>query len=104
MPENQEIARKPDGTYEKGVSGNPKGRPKFSIVSLLRDKLAEVPEGEKVTTASRLVDEIIAKAVKEKDVTMMRDILDRIDGKPKQSIVGSDDQDDSPVRVTVRYE
>lgn len=28
MPENQEIIRNPDGTFPKGVSGNPAGRPK----------------------------------------------------------------------------
>lgn len=104
MPENQEISRKPDGTFQKGVSGNPKGRPRFSIVSLLREKLAEIPEGEKTTVASKLVDEIIIKAIKEKDAAMMKDIIDRIDGKPKQAIVGSDDEEDAPVRVTVKYE
>lgn len=28
LPENQEDIRNPDGTYKKGVSGNPAGRPK----------------------------------------------------------------------------
>lgn len=86
LDKQEESGRNPDGTYKPGFTGNPDGRPKFSIVSILRAKLAEVPEGKKKSVAEMLVDEILDKAIVDKDVGMMKDILDRIDGKPSQAV------------------
>jgi hypothetical protein len=99
--EKQEIAgRTPKGKFAPGFSGNPDGRPKFSVVSILKERLAEVPEGQKRSRAEQLVDEILNKALLDKDTLTMRDILDRVDGKPKQAIVGGD-EDDPPINASL---
>ena len=69
---------------------NRDGRPKgaVSVVEALRRKLKEeIPDGvDKKTYLEALVENIIKKAIDESDVSMMRDIIDRVDGKPKQTI------------------
>ena len=89
MPQEQEeTGRNEDGTFRDGVSGNPGGRPEgVSIVALLRRKLKEKPEDEDERTyLERAVDVILKKAITDEDEKMLRDMIDRIDGKPKQSI------------------
>jgi len=71
--------------WKPGQSGNPKGRPKFSLVSILKELLQEVPEGKKEMKAKVLMREAIEKAMKG-DTFMLRDIINRIDGMPRQGI------------------
>ncbi len=63
---------------------NREGRPKgsFSLVEMLRHKLQEIPEGKDKTYAAYFIEQIMKKTVLEGDVTMMKDMIDRIDGKP----------------------
>ena len=84
----QEISgRNEDGTFKEGVSGNPKGRPVVSIVALLKEKLREKPGGEDTKTyLEQAVEVILEKAITNKEEKMIRDLIDRIDGKPKQAI------------------
>jgi hypothetical protein len=49
-----------------------------------------------------LADVLIAKAL-EGDMVAIREIGDRLDGKPKQAIIGGD-EDDNPVTVVTRIE
>ena len=84
------IGKKTGGRdFLPGQSGNPKGRPKFSIVSIIREKLQSVSEDEKRTVAHKLIDEYIERA----DGTAIRDMIDRIDGKPKQYVEMSNEKD-----------
>lgn len=104
MPDEQAVSgptRNPDGTFPKGVSGNPNGRPVFSVVTILKEYLQEVPEGEKRTRAKMLVEEIVTKAVVDKDTAMMKDILDRVDGKPKQALEHSGTGPDGQIEVVI---
>ena len=94
--------RNPDGTFPKGVSGNPNGRPVFSIVSILKEYLQEVPEGQKKARAMQLVEEITTKAIVDKDTAMMRDILDRIDGKPKQDVGIGGVEGGQPLEIRIK--
>jgi hypothetical protein len=72
--------------WRPGQSGNPGGRPKGrSLTSILREKLDDVevcnqpcPDGR--TVGETLIEAMVAQALKG-DATLMRTILERIDGK-----------------------
>ena len=74
--------------WKPGESGNPKGRPVFSIVSKIKAKLQGVPEGEHEALIDILIDEYINNVRKmgKMDAPGMRDLIDRFDGKPKQHV------------------
>lgn len=79
------------GVWEKGgPSPNPNGRPKgtVSIVEAIRRRLLkEIPSGsnkEKRILLDKIVDVYFEKAIRDKDVTTLRDMIDRVDGKPLQ--------------------
>lgn len=78
------------GRFLPGVSGNPNGRTKFSLVTILKEKLQSVPEGEKRTVAEILIESYLANAFKTNDGVAIRDFLDRVDGKPKQHLTVDD--------------
>ena len=77
---------KKDTRFKKGQSGNPNGRPKgtFSLVGILKQKLQEVPAGKKKTYAEMLVDRYLKQAIGEGNDKLIRDALDRVDGRPDQ--------------------
>ena len=72
--------------FQKGVSGNPKGRKpgSFSLVQLLKDKLKEIPEGEKESVALQAISAYV-KHLKDGKTEILKDAFDRIDGKPTQN-------------------
>lgn len=79
---------KKDTRFKPGVSGNPKGRPKgsYSIVEGLRAKLDEVPQGQKKTYRDLFVEKLMIKALKEGNSVILKDVIDRVDGKAIQRI------------------
>ena len=91
MTENlvDKTAKKQRGRpFKKGQSGNPKGRPSGSGISItteIKRKLEEVPEGEKATNLQLLLDKILTLAVSG-DQRMIKDIWSYVDGMPKQSM------------------
>lgn len=50
---------------------------------------------EERETWDKLADALLDKAI-EGDISAIKEVFDRVDGKPKQAIVGGD-EDDSPV-------
>ena len=82
------IERDEKGRIKQGFTGNPNGRPKgsVSVVSVLKSKLEEVPEGQQKTYLELLVAQMLKKAIAEGDVSMIKDIINRIDGMPKQDL------------------
>jgi hypothetical protein len=86
----QEIIRNPDGTFPKGVSGNPAGggRPagSFSIRKMIADKMRENPE------EAREFIELIYERAKtnndSKEFKYIEMIVESIDGKLTQPIGG----------------
>lgn len=78
--------------WQPGVSGNPDGRPEgsVSIVEGFRRKLQEFAPSkdneEKRTYLELLIETYFKKALNEGDVRIIRDLIDRIDGKPTETI------------------
>ena len=89
-PDNAGYGRNDKGQWVKGVSGNPKGAPKgqrLSLVGLLRKKLEDVPEGQdQISFAQAVIEVLVKKAIKDEDIQAIRDIVNRIDGMPKESV------------------
>jgi hypothetical protein len=74
--------------FKPGQSGNPKGRPKsITLSEAYRKMLAQVDETdpEKRTKAEVLAGEMYTKA-KSGDVSALREIADRVEGKAKQTL------------------
>lgn len=75
--------------FKKGDPNiNRNGRPVggVSIVDALRRKLDDIEPSEKRKYLDIFVDKVISKSLVEGDVTMMRDVINRIDGMPLQAI------------------
>lgn len=74
--------------FKKGQSGNPEGRPKgtISIVAEIKKKFLEIPQGEKRTYLEIFLMKLFKKVLVDEDTAMMRDLIDRVDGKPKQEM------------------
>jgi len=87
-PENTGENRNRDGTFKKGFSGNPAGKPpgSISIVALLRQRLEEVPVGQLKTYAEQLVEITLENAIVRKDQKAISDIIAHIDGAPKKTV------------------
>lgn len=86
-PNKQEDSgRDEKGRFKPGISGNPDGPPKFSLISILKEQLQTVPDGEKETYAVYLIKEVLKKAIQEGDHASQRMIMNYIEGMPKQSI------------------
>jgi hypothetical protein len=73
--------------FEKGASGNPHGRPKKgkALTDILEKALAKKRTDGRTNKAA-LVDTLISLAVDEKDVTAIKYIMDRTDGRPKETV------------------
>jgi hypothetical protein len=73
--------------FKPGVSGNPEGRPKLTLLSeALREQLAQVLPGvDERTTAEHIARSMIREALRG-NVVAAREIADRTEGKPKQAL------------------
>jgi hypothetical protein len=93
--------RNEKGQLLPGQTANPYGRPigSVSIVTELRKRLQEIPTGEKRAYIDLFVDRIMEKAMVEGDVAIMRDLIDRIDGKPAQSVDMTTNGKDLPTPI-----
>ena len=81
-------SRDEKGRFVKGVSGNPKGREpgSLSITSMIKEKLLEVPEGQKKTYAEAFILKIMKKAIQDEDGFMIKQVWNYIDGMPKEKL------------------
>jgi hypothetical protein len=92
----------PGGFKKDDPRINREGRPKgsVSVVVAIKKKLEECPEGKEKTYLHYLVEKIMKKAIIDDDVNMIRDIIDRVDGKPKQPLIGGDEED-KPIKIEI---
>ena len=77
-------------SFEKGKSGNPRGRPKgsLSMTALLRKELQKsftMSSGEKIKKADAVIQAMIAGAAKG-DVGLIKLVVERMDGAVKQGL------------------
>ncbi len=88
---NDAGGRDEKGRIKPGTVLNPKGRPKgaLSLTAILREKLQEVPEGEKRTRAEMLIDTLIDSAIERGDHKMLKECLDRIEGKVPDRLIAA---------------
>ena len=106
MPNDNGEKQMKDPKTGRFVKGNPGGgRPKgsYSVVELIKKKLQEIPEGKDKTYGEYFIDQIMKKGVVEGDVSMMKDIIDRIDGKPRQNIGGGEDENGEQKPILVKF-
>ena len=78
-----EVIRDEKGQYIKGHSGNPGGRPKNTLTTILKERMMEdVMINDKwLTTADLIVDQAIQLAL-EGDMQAIKWIFERVDGRP----------------------
>jgi hypothetical protein len=74
-----------------GQPGNNNAGKGRHLSKLLADRLAERAQ------AQELMDVLLEKALTG-DMMAIKEVFDRIDGKPKQAIVGGD-EDDAPIKI-----
>ena len=85
---NGVIRIKENGQIAPGNSGNPYGRPKgsLSLIHILKEKLEKIPENSKLSFAEAIIEALVKKAIADEDMSAIREIWDRIEGRPKDSI------------------
>lgn len=85
-PEEQEESGRDElGRFVPGVSGNPHGRPKESLVSILKEELFGVAEGERVNRAIGLIKKIITQAERG-DPNSQKLIFNYLEGLPQGKV------------------
>lgn len=67
----------------RNLNGRPKGS--VSVVEALKRKLEECPDGNTKTYLELLVARYLKQAIQDGDTQLIKDLIDRVDGKPKQS-------------------
>jgi hypothetical protein len=75
-------------------------RPARPITRALLDALAESAPGENVANIKRVVDSLVAKAI-DGDLHAIREIFDRIDGKPPAAVPSMEGEE--PRKVTFEW-
>lgn len=87
-PEKSGIIRDEEGKFVKGVSGNPEGRPAgtLSLIGMLKAKLQEIEPNSKKQYAELLINRITKDAIADGNDKQIRNILQYVEGMPKQSI------------------
>ena len=92
--------------FSKGKSGNPQGRPKKgeTLTDLLREKI-EAPKTakEKLTRKEKIIEKLIELA-ETGDLSALKYLFDRIDGRPKESIELTDGAIDTRLREIMSHD
>jgi hypothetical protein len=101
-----EPERDEKGRLLPGHTANPNGRPKgISLVSILKEELQKtvLSDDEEIDYARKMIRDYMKEASENKDGVAIRDMMDRIDGKPlaKQEITGKDGE---PITLKIEFD
>ena len=74
--------------FPKGVSGNPKGRPKsITLSEAYRHQLAQpVPKDREGRTYAEVIAALMCQRATQGDVAAAKEIADRVEGKARQAL------------------
>lgn len=83
-----------------GAAANPNGRPKraWTVQGLIEDAMEEADETG--VPAKKLIYQKLVKLAKNGDIQAIRELNDRLDGKPVQKNVLAGDEE-NPIRVDI---
>jgi len=78
--------------FKKGQSGNPKGRPPkdWTMTSLIREALEE--SNETKVPRNKIIARKLAELAEKGDMQAIKEINNRLDGMPSQSVVLTGDE------------
>lgn len=86
--------------FPKGQSGNPGGKPKEKLWKSAIERALERRNGKiNLKGIDEAADALIAIAIEKKDISALKEIGDRLDGKSPQAIVGDVD---APIELRMR--
>lgn len=88
--------------FAKGKSGNPGGKRQEKLLSdELRRVLSDIDktDGSDRKRLHRVVEKLVEKA-EEGEIQAIREVFDRLEGKPAQAIVGDGDE---PIEHVIRW-
>lgn len=84
--------------FAPGQSGNPKGRPKDKPWAAALRLAANEPGPDGIKKLRRMAEKCVDKAIEEGDIHAMKEVGDRLDGKPMQAIEASGPEGE-PIQV-----
>lgn len=97
----------PGHRFQKGQSGNPKGRPKKgeSYTDLLTQMAAikdvRLSDGKLIDRKTALCEMMWQKAIRDRDTYAAKFIIERLEGKTPLTLQGPDDEDGNPTPVAL---
>jgi len=93
--------------WKKGVSGNPRGRPKKqdSLTNLLREEIAKIcPADQEKRTWRQLIVRATLQLAMKGNATALKEVWERLDGKTLQTEkVQLDGAEGKPIQIHVVY-
>lgn len=84
--------------FKKGNPGGGRPHGSVSIVEGIKQKLLEIEPANKKTYLEMFIQKLFLKAIKDGDVALMRDMINRVDGMPIQKI----NADINQINVNIR--
>lgn len=90
---------KPGGTFKEGNPGRPVGSTnKKKFIEELEEMLDEMAEGKDYTYRVALMKQVLRRMIIDGDTSLLKEYWQQRDGKPKQPIVGGD-ENDKPIAI-----